>query len=66
VLCLLDLGRTMAARVEDVPTVEHAMDAVMMLTHVAGRLGDRVGLLAFDPDVRAVVAPRAARTSCGG
>ena len=58
VLCLLDLGRTMAARVEDVPRVEHAMDAVMMLTHVAGRLGDRVGLLAFDREVRAVVPPR--------
>lgn len=58
VLCLLDLGRTMAARVEDVPRVEHAMDAVMMLTHVAGRLGDRVGLLAFDRQVRAVVPPR--------
>ncbi len=58
VLCLLDLGRTMAARVEDVPRVEHAMDAVMMLTHVAGRLGDRVGLLAFDAAVRAVVPPR--------
>jgi uncharacterized protein (DUF58 family) len=58
VLCLLDLGRTMAARVEDVPRVEHAMDAVMMLTHVAGRLGDRVGLLAFDAEVRAVVPPR--------
>ena len=57
VLCLLDLGRTMAARVDDVPRVEHAMDAVMMLTHVAGRLGDRVGLLAYDADVRAVVPP---------
>lgn len=58
VLCLLDLGRTMAARIDDVPRVEHAMDAVMMLTHVAGRLGDRAGLLAYDRDVRAVVPPR--------
>ena len=57
VLCLLDTGRTMAARVADVPRVEHAMDAVMMLTHVASRLGDRAGLLAFDSDVRSVVPP---------
>lgn len=57
VLCLLDCGRTMAARVADVPRVEHAMDAVMMLTHVASRLGDRAGLVAFDSDVRAVVPP---------
>lgn len=58
VLCLLDNGRTMAAQVDGVPRVEHAMDAVMMLTHVASRLGDRAGLLAFDRDVRAVVGPR--------
>jgi uncharacterized protein (DUF58 family) len=57
VVSLLDNGRTMAARVEDVPRVEHAMDAVMMLTHVATRLGDRAGLLAFDREVRAVVPP---------
>ncbi|MGI8758527.1 MAG: DUF58 domain-containing protein [Acidimicrobiales bacterium] len=58
VLCLLDNGRTMAARVDGVPRVEHAMDAAMMLTHVASRLGDRAGLLAFDRDVRVVVGPR--------
>jgi uncharacterized protein (DUF58 family) len=57
VLCLLDLGRTMAARVGGVPRVEHAMDAVMMLTAVATRLGDRAGLVAFDRQVRAIVAP---------
>ncbi len=58
VVCLLDNGRTMAARVDGVPRLEHAMDAVMMLTHVASRLGDRAGLLAFDREVRAVVGPR--------
>lgn len=57
VLILLDNGRVMAARVDDVPRVEHAMDAVMMLTTVATRLGDRCGLVAFDSDVRAVVPP---------
>ena len=49
----------MAGRVGDVPRVEHAMDAVMMLTAVATRLGDRAGLVAFDREVRAVVAARA-------
>jgi uncharacterized protein (DUF58 family) len=47
----------MAASVSGVPRVEHAMDSVMMLTTVATRLGDRCGLVAFDRDVRAVVAP---------
>jgi uncharacterized protein (DUF58 family) len=61
VLCLVDSGRTMAAKVADVPRLEHAMDAAMMLTHVASRLGDRAGMLAFDSDVRAVVPPRPGR-----
>jgi uncharacterized protein (DUF58 family) len=59
VLCLLDLGRTMAAQVGGVPRLEHAMDAVLALTSVCTGLGDRAGLLAFSSDVRAVVAPGA-------
>lgn len=61
VLLLLDNGRVMAGRVGGVPRLEHAMDAVMMLTSVATRLGDRAGLVAFDREVRAVVPPSQAR-----
>ena len=56
-LCMLDCGRVMAGRVGGVPRIEHAMDAVMMLTAVATRLGDRAGLVAFDSEVRSVVPP---------
>ena len=59
VVVLLDNGRTMAGRVSGVPRVEHAMDAAMMLTAVATRLGDRAGLVAFDCRVRVVVPPAA-------
>jgi uncharacterized protein (DUF58 family) len=55
VIVLLDNGRTMAGQVAGAPRVEHAMDAVLMLTAVATRLGDRAGLVAFDRRVRAVV-----------
>jgi uncharacterized protein (DUF58 family) len=65
VLLLLDNGRTMAGRVEGVPRVEHAMDAAMMLTAVATRLGDRTGLIAFDQRVRTVVAPGSSRAQFG-
>jgi uncharacterized protein (DUF58 family) len=65
VLLLLDNGRVMAGRVADVPRVEHAMDAVMMLTAVTTRLGDRCGLIAFDREVRSVVAPSHARAQLG-
>jgi uncharacterized protein (DUF58 family) len=61
VLLLLDSGRTMAGLVGGVPRLDHAMDAVMMLTAVATRLGDRAGMVAFDSEVRAVVAAGHAR-----
>ena len=61
VLLLLDAGRVMAGRVDDVPRLDHAMDAVMMLTTVATRLGDRAGLVAFDREIEAVVPPGHAR-----
>lgn len=57
IVCLLDNGRVMAGRVSDVPRVEHAMDAVLMMTAVATGLGDKCGLVAFDREVRTVVAP---------
>jgi uncharacterized protein (DUF58 family) len=57
VIVALDNGRTMAGQVAGVARVEHAMDAVLMLTAVATRLGDRAGLVAFDRRIRAVVAP---------
>lgn len=57
VVVMLDNGRTMAARVDAVPRVEHAMDAAMMLTAVTTGLGDRCGLVAFDRRIRAVVPP---------
>ena len=61
VLSLLDNGRTMAGQVAGVSRVEHTIDAVMMLTSVATRMGDMAGLVAFDSRVRAVVPPRVGR-----
>lgn len=65
VIALLDNGRTMAARVADVPRVEHAMDALMCLVTVATGLGDRVGLVAYDREVQAVVPASAQRGQLG-
>ena len=65
VLLLLDNGRVMAGQVDGVPRVEHAMDAVMCLTTVASRLGDRCGLVVFDRRVRSVVPARAGREQLG-
>ncbi|MFK8022824.1 MAG: DUF58 domain-containing protein, partial [Ilumatobacter sp.] len=55
VVALLDNGRAMAGTVGDTPRVEHAMDAVLGLTRVATHLGDNVGLVTFDNQVRGLV-----------
>lgn len=77
VLLLLDTGRVMAGRVAvatgsgpqaadlDVPRLDHAMDAVMMLTAVSTRLGDRAGLVAFSDRLRSVVGPGHTRDQLG-
>jgi uncharacterized protein (DUF58 family) len=61
VMVLVDNGRLMAAQVGDVPRLEHAMDATIMLAAVATRLGDKVGLVTFDQQVRTTVAPASHR-----
>jgi uncharacterized protein (DUF58 family) len=58
VLVLLDTGRTTAGLVQEVPRLDHAMDATLALGTVATHLGDRIGLVAFGADVRVVLAPR--------
>ncbi|MUL39952.1 DUF58 domain-containing protein [Streptomonospora sp. PA3] len=55
ILIVLDTGRTSAGRVGDVPRLDHAMDAALLLAALAGRAGDRVDLLAYDRRVRAQV-----------
>ncbi|MCU1396082.1 MAG: hypothetical protein JWM34_4510 [Ilumatobacteraceae bacterium] len=62
VVILLDNGRIMAGSVGGVPRVEHGMDAALGLTTVATHLGDRVGLVTFDRNVRTVVPPGQSRT----
>jgi uncharacterized protein (DUF58 family) len=65
VVLLLDNGRVMAGQVAGVPRVEHAMDAVLCLTSVATRLGDRCGLVAFDHTVRAILPTRSGHDQLG-
>jgi uncharacterized protein (DUF58 family) len=56
ILIVLDTGRTMAGRVGDAPRLDAAMDAAQLLTALAARAGDRLGLIAIDRRVRARVA----------
>ncbi|MFI6641694.1 DUF58 domain-containing protein [Streptomyces sp. NPDC050504] len=61
ILIVLDTGRTSAGRVGDVPRLDAAMDAALLLTALASRAGDRIDLLAYDRRVRARVQRRASR-----
>jgi uncharacterized protein (DUF58 family) len=54
---VLDGGRLMTASAEGTSLFDHALNAALMLAHVAVRRGDRVGLLSFDDEVRAFVSP---------
>ncbi|MFD4139424.1 MULTISPECIES: DUF58 domain-containing protein [unclassified Streptomyces] len=60
ILIVLDTGRTSAGRVGDVPRLDAAMDAALLLSALASRAGDRVGMLAYDRRVRAQVQGRSA------
>ena len=62
VVIMLDNGRIMAGQVGDVPRVEHAMDAALGLTQVATHVGDKVGMVTFDRQIRTVVAPGQSRS----
>jgi len=61
VLCMLDCGRLMTAETLGLSQLDHALNAVLMLAHVATRAGDQVGLLAFDSRVRAYLPPQSGR-----
>ncbi len=52
VLLVLDTGRTSAGRVDDVPRLDSAMDAALLLTALASRAGDQVAMVAGDLAVR--------------
>ncbi|MGC4094535.1 MAG: DUF58 domain-containing protein [Polyangiaceae bacterium] len=57
IVFVLDGGRLMTAEVQGLTQFDHALNAALMLGHVAIRTGDQVGLLAFDDALRAFVPP---------
>jgi uncharacterized protein (DUF58 family) len=55
IVLVLDTGRTAAGRVADIPRLDAAMDASLLLAALAIKAGDRVDLLAVDRRLRARV-----------
>ncbi|GAA1476664.1 DUF58 domain-containing protein [Nocardioides aestuarii] len=66
VVLVLDTSRTSAARVGDVPRLDSAMDAALLLATLASRAGDRVDLVAGDRTVRTRVKAAGGRSVATG
>lgn len=56
--CLVDAGRLLASPVGDRTRLDAALDALAAVAATADVLGDRVGAIVFDGEVKQVVAPR--------
>lgn len=56
IIVVLDTSRTSAGRIDDVPRLDAAIEAGLLLTALATRAGDRVDLLAGDQQVRADIS----------
>lgn len=55
---LIDAGRMMTNEAGGISLLDHALNAMLMLSYVALRQGDSVGAICFNDSVRAFVPPR--------
>ena len=58
VFFMIDCGRSMGGVSCGLSDLDYALDATLMLSHVAIEQGDNVGLMAFDTQVRKTLLPR--------
>ena len=58
VISLIDCGRAMTQIAGHYSRFEHVLSAALVLSDVAATSGDRVGLVAFDDQIRASVPPQ--------
>jgi uncharacterized protein (DUF58 family) len=61
ILLLVDASRMMVGTLGDRTKFEYAVDTAHALTELATRVGDRVGLVAFGEEIRAMAAPSGGR-----
>jgi uncharacterized protein (DUF58 family) len=61
IIFCLDVGRMMAARVGTLSKLDHAINAVLMLTHVSQTFQDNLGLLVFSHTVHLYLPPAKGR-----
>lgn len=57
IVLLLDTGRTMLQPVRKMAKLDYVVNTALMLAYVAAASDDKVGLMAFDADIRAFLPP---------
>lgn len=57
VIIAVDLGRMMTQFAGDLPRLEYALNSSLVLADIVASSGDRVGVIAFDDEIRAFVPP---------
>ncbi len=58
VVCLVDCGRLMGARIQERSLLDAALDVLTVIALAADEMGDRFAAIAFDDTVRRALAPR--------
>lgn len=58
VVLAFDVGRLMSEPVAGLPRLDHAINAGLLLTYLSLKMGDNVGIFAFDNEVRAFHPPQ--------
>lgn len=51
ILLCLDSGHRMAARVEQITRLDHAVNASVLISYICNRMEDKIGILSFDASV---------------
>ncbi|HET7437803.1 MAG TPA: DUF58 domain-containing protein [Thermoanaerobaculia bacterium] len=51
ILVCLDQGHRMAARVEQITRLDHAVNAAVLISYICNRMDDKVGIVSFDTEV---------------
>ena len=66
IMLLLDTGRTMLQSVQKMAKLDYVVNTALMLAYVAAASDDKVGLMAFDADIRAYLPPAKSKAQVYG
>jgi uncharacterized protein (DUF58 family) len=58
IIFLIDCGRMMTNKSGELSLLDHSLNAMLMLSYVALRQGDSVGMISFSDDIHSFIPPR--------